>query len=128
MSANRALKSELISKDTHRYLTQHCTGPVREPKGNLLAKTHKPLQPKTAVPVKTRLYIDTVNCVTTPLARYISVMLTPARENIPYRIKDTRHLMAELSQRAFKQTVSIIIIDVTDFYPNTNTSDVAEQG
>jgi hypothetical protein len=50
-------------------------------------------------------------------------MLTPARENIPYRIKDTRHLMAELSQRTFKQTVSIIIIDVTDFYPNTNTSD-----
>ena len=61
LSANKALKSELISKDTHRYLTQHCTGPVREPKDNLLAKTHKPLQPKSAVPVKTRLYIDTVN-------------------------------------------------------------------
>ena len=31
--------------------------------------------------------------------------------------------MAELSQMTFKQSVRIIIIDVTDFYPNTATSD-----
>ena len=123
MAADRALKSSTISPDTYRYITQHCTGTVREPKGNLLVKTHKPMQPCTAVPAKTRLYIDTVNGVTTPAARYISVMLTPARERIPHRIKDTRHLMAELSQMTFKQSVRIIIIDVTDFYPNTATSD-----
>ena len=95
LSANRALKSELISKDTHKYLIQHCTGPVRESNGNLLSKIHRPLQPKTAVPVKTRPYIDTVNCATTPLARYISVMLIRARKSIPYRLKDKRHLMTE---------------------------------
>jgi hypothetical protein len=50
-------------------------------------------------------------------------MLTPARERIPHRIKDTRHLMAELSQMTFRQSVRIIIIDVTDFYPNTSTLD-----
>lgn len=98
-------------------------GTVREPKCNLCAKAHKPVQPKTAVPVKTRLYIDTINCVTTPLARYISVMLTTVRERISYRIKDSRHLMAELNQKTFSQSIRIIIINVTYFYPNTNTSD-----
>ena len=31
-----------INSDTYRYITQHCTGTVREPKGNLLIKTHSP--------------------------------------------------------------------------------------
>ena len=122
LTAARALKQGTISSNTHRYLTQHCTGTVRQPISNLLVKTHKPMHPCTTVPAKTRLYIDTVNCVTTPLARYISVMLTPASEQIPYRVKDTRHLMSELNHMTFRQSVRIIIIDVTDFYPNTDTT------
>ena len=123
LAAKRALDAGTISKSTHRFLTQHCIGTVREPKGNLLVKTHKPMQPSTAVPAKTRLYIDTVNCVSTPLAKFISVQLTAPRELIRHRIKDSRHLLSELSQMTFTQSVRIIIIDVTDFYPNTATPD-----
>ena len=123
LAAKRALDAGTISKSTLRFLTQHCIGSVREPKGNLLVKTHKPMQPSTAVPAKTRLYIDTVNCVSTPLAKFISVQLTAPRELIRHRIKDSRHLLSELSQMTFTQSVRIIIIDVTDFYPNTATPD-----
>ena len=68
LTVKEALEAECISNSTGRFLTQHCVGPVREPRGNLLVKTHKPMQPYTAVPAKTRLYIDTVNCVTTPFS------------------------------------------------------------
>ena len=50
LTVKEALEVECISNSTGRFLTQHCVGPVREPRGNLLGKPHKPMQPYTAVP------------------------------------------------------------------------------
>ena len=70
--AKEALESGSITSDIYRFLVQHCKGGHRTPVANLLIKTHKLLKPCAPIPAKARLYIDTVNYLTTPLAKYIS--------------------------------------------------------
>ena len=118
----KALESGVITFDLYRFLTQHCNGDYRTPVGNLLLKSHKLLLPQTALPAKTRLYIDTVNCITTPLAKYISVQLTKARDCIPHRIRDSRDLMSKISHLGFRQSIRFVTLDITDFYPNTTVA------
>ena len=119
----KALEDGVIDRGIYRFLTQHCTGESRKPRAQILVKTHKPMCPTDNPPADTRLYIDTVQYTTTPLAKFISVMLTPARERIPYRIRDTAHLMSQLSEATFPQSVKLITLDVKDFYPNTTTAE-----
>lgn len=121
--AGKALEDGVIDRSIHRFLTQHCTGESRKPRAQILVKTHKPMCPTDNPPADTRLYIDTVQYTTTPLAKFISVMLTPARERIPHRIRDTAHLMSQLSEATFPQSVKLITMDVKDFYPNTTTTE-----
>ena len=85
-------------------------------------KTHKPYSPDASPPAKSRLYIDTVNFPTTALAKYISVQLTPARELIPHRIRDSRDLIEKLSNKRFSQAARLVTMDIVDFYPNTPVS------
>ena len=124
--AKEALESGSITSDIYRFLVQHCKGGYRTPVANLLIKTHKLLKPCAPIPAKARLYIDTVNYLTTPLAKYISVQLMPVCEAIPYRITDTRQLMEQISNMSFPQNVIILSMDITDFYPNTTVPEGEE--
>lgn len=65
--ANQALDQQLITNSEHRFLTQHCLGDQRRPRGNLLVKAHKPMSTTMSPPAHTRLHIDTVNYITTPV-------------------------------------------------------------
>jgi hypothetical protein len=121
--ATRALESEIIDLSVYRFLTQHCRGQSRTPRAQILVKTHKHMCPIDDPPANIRLYIDTVGYTTTPLAKFISVCLTPARENIQYRIVDTAHLMRQISQITFPQSIRLVTMDVKDFYPNTTTAE-----
>ena len=40
-------------------------------------------------PAKSRMYVDAVNYITTPIAKFLSVALTPARDRIPGRVRDS---------------------------------------
>ena len=124
--AKGALESGSITSDIHRFLVQHCKGEHRTPVANLLIKTHKLLKPCAPLPAKSRLYIDTVNYLTTPLAKYISVQLMPACEAIPYKITDTRQLMEQISNMSFPQNIIILSMDITEFYPNTTVPEGEE--
>ena len=118
-AVNWALTHNLITHSEHRFLTKDSVGSIRTPRANLLVKTHKLMTPYRNPPAKTRLYIDTVNWATTPLAKYISVALTPAREQIPYRIRDTPDLMRQISSKTYSQNSWLITLDIVDFYPQT---------
>ena len=124
--AKEAKDSNLITDSEYRFITKDCTGPIRVPVGNLLVKTHKQinLYAQHPVPVApSRAYIDTVNYVTTAWARFLSVKLTPAREQIKNRITDTADLIQKLSKHRFSQDCWIVTADVVDFYPSTEVSD-----
>ena len=54
-----------------------------------MVKTHKPTYPAETLVGASRLYLDIVNYLTTAQARFLSVKLTPAREEIVNRIKHT---------------------------------------
>ena len=85
----------------------------------MLIKTHKLLKPCAPIPAKVRLYIDIINYLTTTLAKYISVQLTAPCEAILYRTNDTRQLIKHISSMSFTQSIILVTMDITDFYPNT---------
>ena len=123
--AKEALKSKLISESEYRFVTKDCTGDIRHPVGNLLVKTHKLINLYAAHPVPvcpTRVYIDTVNYVTTAWAKYLSVQLTAARQKIEGRVFDTADLINKLAGKRFSQDCWIVTADVVDFYPNAHVS------
>ena len=121
--AGVALDSDLISRDEHRFLLKDCRGTVRHPRGTVMVKTHKPMD-STAQPVaKSRLYLDSVNYVTTAWAKFLSVKLTPAREQVHNRIKDTADLVSKLQQHRFDSDCWLCTLDIVDFYPNTREKD-----
>ena len=117
----RALKTEVISSSVARFLTHCAYGTVRIPKGAILVKTHKPMNRTQFPPAKSRMYVDTVMYITTPLATFLSVHLTPARDNIIGRVKDSREFVSRINNIVFPQDVTFILMDIVDFYPNTDT-------
>ena len=117
--ANTALEDGLITPSQHRYLVKDCTGNVRYPRGSVMVKTHKPINPSADPPAASRAYVDTVNYITSAWSRYLSVQLTPAREQIPNRVSDTRDFICKLLKHRFKQDCWLGTADIVDFYPNT---------
>ena len=69
------------------------------------------------------MYVDTVLYITTPLTKFLSVHLTPAREQIEGRVLSTRQFISEIELVVFPQDVSFYLIDIVDFYPNTDPAD-----
>ena len=120
--AKKALEEKLITPSQHRYLVKDCTGAVRYPRGSVMVKTHKPIHPSADPPAASRAYVDTVNYITSAWSRYLSVQLTPAREQIPNRISDTRDFICKLLKHRFKQDCWLGTADIVDFYPNTKVS------
>jgi hypothetical protein len=121
--ADRALKDKLITSSEPRFLTKDCRGEVREPRGSLKVKTHKPTDPAALPPARTRMFIDVVNFCTTAWAKYLSVQLTPARARIPGRITDTRDFIAKLREHRFSHDCWIVSADIEEFYTNTLVSE-----
>jgi hypothetical protein len=118
-----ALKGKVIDNSTARFLKQHTYDEIRIPKGAVQVKTHKQMNRTQLPPAKSRMYVDTVLYITTPLTKFLSVHLTPAREQIEGRVKDTRQFIKEIEDIVFPQDVSFYLIDVVDFYPNTDPVD-----
>ena len=58
-----------------------------------------------------------------PLTKFLSVHLTPAREQIEGRVLSTRQFISEIELVVFPQDVSFYLIDIVDFYPNTDPAD-----
>ena len=114
-----AVKAGTITTQTLRFLIQHCFGEVRIPKGAILIKTYKHMDRSRLPPARTRIYVDTYSFITAPLMTYMSVHLTPAREHIPNRVKDSRDLMAALQDIVFPRDIVFVLMDVIDFYPCT---------
>ena len=117
--AKQALQSELITPEIYRFLTKDCTGDIRYPRGTVMVKTHKPMNRGAALVAASRLYLDTVNYYTTAWAKFLSVKLTPAREQIPNRIKDTADFIVKLQSHRFQADCWLVSADVVEFYPNT---------
>ena len=115
-----AVEDGIITKQTLRFLIQYCYGEVRIPKGAILIKTHKHMDRSKLPPARTRIYVDTYSFITAPLMTYMSVQLTPSRDQIPHRVKDSRDLMIALQDMVFPQDIVFILMDVIDFYPCTS--------
>ena len=121
--AKVALESSIISQSEHNFLIKDCRGPIRFPKGTVMVKTHKPTYPGNPMVGASRLYLDTVNYLTTAWAKFLSVKLTPARDGIVNRIKDTADLIGRLSQHRFDRDCLLVTADIVDFYPSTKEAD-----
>ena len=120
LAIDRAQKDKGIDNSTARFLRQYTYGEVRIPKGAVQVKTHKRINVAELPPAKSRMYVDTVQYITTPLTKFLSVHLTPARERIEGRVLSTRQFIVEIGQIVFPQDVSFYLIDIIDFYPNTD--------
>ena len=80
LAVDIALREKVIDTSTAKFLRQHTYGEVRIPKGAVQVKTHKHINVAELPPARSRMYVDTVLYITTPLTKFLSVHLTPARE------------------------------------------------
>ena len=124
--ANQAVESGIISRDEYRFIVKDCRGQIRHPRGSVMVKTHKPMDATASVVSASRLYLDTVNYLTTAWAKFLSVKLTPARDKIVNRVKDTADFISRLQSHRFDSNCWLVTMDIVDFYPNTKVSDGEE--